>query len=42
MSIHSIVEEKIFAVIVYKLLVQKKYKNVILKTILKLMASKEL
>ena len=32
----------IFVVLLYKLLVQKKYENVILKTALKLMASKEL
>ena len=32
----------IFVVLLYKLLVQKKYENVILKTALKLMANKEL
>ena len=32
----------IFVVLLYKLLLQKKYENVILKTALKLMANKEL
>ena len=36
------VEENIFFGLVYKLLVQKKYQKVILKTALKLMANKEL
>ena len=34
-----IVKEKVFVVTVYKLLVQKKYGNFILKTALKLMAN---
>ena len=37
-----IVEKNIFAIIAYKLLVQKKYSNVILKTSIKLMANKGL
>ena len=37
--IYYIVEENIFAVIVYKLLVQKKYSNMVLKTVLKLMTN---
>ena len=41
MIIRYIVEENIFAGIVYKILVQKEYYNVILKTALKLMANKE-
>ena len=40
MVILYIVEENVFVVIVYKLLVQKKYKIAILKTALKLMANK--
>ena len=40
MIIHYIVKEDIFAVIVYKLLVQKKDLNVILNTSLKLIAYK--
>ena len=40
MPIHEIVEEIIFAVIVYKLLQQKKYQNAILKIALKLMVNK--
>ena len=35
-------KKPIFVVIVYKLLVQEKYQNVVLKYDLKLMASKEL
>ena len=35
-------EKNFFAVIVYKLLVQKKFQNVILKTILESMANKKL
>ena len=42
MIIVYIVEENIFAVIVYKFLVQKKYQNVILNIALKLMANKGL
>ena len=42
MIILYIVEENIFVDIVYKLLVQKKYQKVILKTALKLMGNKEL
>ena len=42
MTILYIVEENIFVVIAYNLLVQKKYEKVILKTDLKLMANKEL
>ena len=42
MIILYIVKENIFVVIVYKLVVQKKYLNVILKTALKLMVSKKL
>ena len=42
MIIYYMVEEKIFAVIVYKLVVQKKYQNVILMTDLKLMSKKGL
>ena len=34
--------KNLFAVIVYKISVQKEYQNVILKTALKLMANKEL
>ena len=41
MIIRYIVEENIFAGIVYKILVQKEYYNVILKTALKLMVNKE-
>ena len=42
MIIYYMVEENIFAVIVYKLVVQKKYQNVILMTDLKLMSKKGL
>ena len=38
---HTLHGKKIFLVIVYKLFVQKKYKNVILKTALKLMVNEE-
>ena len=42
MIIHYIVEENIFAVIIHKLLVQKKYENVIFKIALKLVVNKGL
>ena len=42
MIILYIVEENIFVVTIYKLLVQKKYGKVILKTVLKLMSNKEI
>ena len=39
---YSLHHKEKFVVIVYKLSVQKKYQNVILKTALKFMANKEL
>ena len=42
MSIHYILEKNIFAVIVYKLSVQKKYQNAILKAALELVVDKRL
>ena len=42
MIVLYIVEENIFVIVFYKLLVQKKYENVILQTALKSMANKEL
>ena len=39
---HYPVEDNIFALIVYKLLVQKKYQNVMLKIALKVMLNKRL
>ena len=42
MIILYITEENIFVVIIFKLTVQNKYYNVILKTALKLKANKEL
>ena len=40
MILYTIEKKIFFAVVLYKLLVQKKYENVILKTALKLMANK--
>ena len=42
MIIHYIEEETFFAIIVYKLLAQRKYYNVVLKIALQLMANKGL
>ena len=42
MIIHCIVEEYIFAAIVYKLLVKKKYQNVLLMITIKFIVSKGL